>query len=493
MATSFNSGFALGNQMFNQAERNRLLADQFELEKAREARAAEEFGWRRDDVARQRAKDAEADSLTQQLTRPNADNYAFAPRGAGTGGLGLRMGNQPAAEMPAEGLVMPQLATGAAVEPGLRMPAQGEPVAPGGLRAPAMPDRPLTFNQAPTGAAAEDILGRLALIRGDTAGFRASQVAARGFKFEDGLKAQYAAFDAMSDEDRAKVVDRISLDQSIPGNGTWVAGTGKQQGYLNWTPPGKDPVKFSLKEARDLFALSNLMDIDPIRARAEMDKVSAQVRALAKDMFDTQAKGVTANNQATRFANADDLGRQELRAKQGYYGALSARANRPQAGDMREFVNDKGEVTLVDITGLPRRADGTIPLPPGLRPRAAKPDFTPKAYAETVKLYTEAGFPMEDARMMADRDFGRGPSTSADDRLRAKDDGVSKARRPIEVRPGETVMRDPSVPVRAPLDSFLREAVRQPMWRGGGLQYMYRDPLTNRTYTIDEYNKLLSE
>jgi hypothetical protein len=45
-----------------------------------------------------------------------------------------------------------------------------------------------------------------------------------------------------------------------------------------------------------------------------MDKVSAQVRAIAKDVFDAQTKGVTSNNQATRFANADanDVARTDL-------------------------------------------------------------------------------------------------------------------------------------------------------------------------------------
>lgn len=344
-----------------------------------------------------------------------------------------------------------------------------------------------------TGLDINNLQSVLAAAKGDVQGMEALRLGRKGIEYEEGYKKHLEDWNKMDDDAKGALINQLSYDTGVKGFGTWTPGKGKQAGYMTYLPPTGDPIKLSANEARDLYALTNLMQVDPIRARGEMDKVSDKVRAVAAQAFDAQSKGVTANNQATRFANADDLGRQELGVKQSYYGAMRDRANRPQAGDLREFVNDKGEVTLVDITGLARRPDGTIPLPAGLKPRTAKPDFTPKAYAETVKLYTEAGYPIEDARMMADKDYGRGPSTSADDRLRAKDDGVSKARRPIEVRPGEVIARDPSVPVRAPLDSFLREAVRQPMWRGGGLQYMYRDPLTNRTYTIDEYNKLLSE
>lgn len=297
--------------MYDASERNRLAREELAMQKAREARAEEEFGWRRDAEARQRAKDTELDSYTQQLTRPNAENYAFAPRG-GTGGMGLR------APMPADA------ADTASVPPvGLRMPAEGAAPAAAGLRAPAMGDRPLTFNEAPTGAAAEELLGKMAILKGDTAGFRASQVAAKGYKYEDVYKTRMAEWNAMKDEDKAALIDRLSYDTGVKGFGTWVPGKGKTAGYMNYMPPNGDPIKLSAKEAGDLYALTNLMEIDPTRARAEMDKVSDKVRAVAAQAFDATSKGVTANNQATRFANADDISREELGIKRGAAAAQS--------------------------------------------------------------------------------------------------------------------------------------------------------------------------
>lgn len=460
MATAFQSGFKLGGDMFNQAERNRLLA-------AQEERAAAESKQRLEEGGLRIAAARRVDDATQALT--NAQT------------LGLQVPENVAANR------TDNMSALRRAEAGMDDSYMGQAApasAPLGLRPEYRPATDLDLNR---------LRGIVADAKGDVAGAEALRLGRKGIEFEEGYKRYTDEWSKMDDAAKSALIDKLSLDSGVKGFGSWVPGKGKQAGYMNYLPPGGDPIRLSAKEAGDLFVLSNLMQIDPMRVRTEMDKVSDKVRAVAAQAFDAQTKGVTANNQATRFANADANDSARLAATREYYGALRDRANRPQAGDLREFVNDKGEVTLVDITGLPRGTDGTIPLPAGLKPRTAKPEFTPKDYAETVKLYTEAGYPIEDARMMADKDYGRGPSTSADDRLRAKDDGVSKARRPIEVRPGEVIARDPSIPVRAPLDSFLRESVRQPIWRGGGLQYMYRDPLTNRIYTIDEYNKLLSE
>jgi hypothetical protein len=98
---------------------------------------------------------------------------------------------------------------------------------------------------------------------------------------------------------------------------------------------------------------------------------------------------------------------------------------------LREFVNDKGEVTLVDITGLKRGADGTIPLPAGLKPRTAKPSVTPEAYAKTLKDMTDVYGDPAKARMATDQLYGlTAPTTQVADSLRALNDKKAGGARP---------------------------------------------------------------
>lgn len=308
MAGAFASGFQMGGALFNQAEKNRL-------EQAAEERRAIEFAQAQEDRARQVGLRGEEDMLRQQLTRPNAENYALSAPGQG---VGLRMGAQPAAALPEEGLAMPQMAAPAG---GLGM---REGAAPGGLRAPTADTRQPTFNAAPTGAGAEEILGRMALIKGDTAGFRAAQVAARGYKYEDTYKKSMADWNAMDDEAKQALIDKASYDTNIKGFGTWVPGKGKQAGYMNYMAPGQDPIKLSAKEAGELFALTNAMEHDPMRARGEMDKVSDKVRLLASQAFEAQTKGITASNTATHYANQDVLEQQKAGAMGEYYKSRGA-------------------------------------------------------------------------------------------------------------------------------------------------------------------------
>lgn len=265
MANAFQSGFKLGGDAFNQAERNRLAQEELAMQKEREARAAEQFGWARDAEARQRAKDTEVDALTQQITRPNAGNYALTPSGPGTGGMGLRN------TMPADA------ADTASVPPmrGLRMPAQGEPAAAPGLRAPQMADRPLTFNQAPTGAAAEDILGRLALVKGDTTGFRASQAAARGFREDDLFNERLKEFTGSPEQIGSTMSYLNQNSRSV------TMGKPDKDGFvqLSVVKPDGDAAfaRLTKQDQAKLYAAAGLMDVNPQRAFDMMSQVNKEL------------------------------------------------------------------------------------------------------------------------------------------------------------------------------------------------------------------------
>jgi len=326
MAGAFASGFQMGGNVYNQAERNRL-------EQAAEERRATEFAQAQEDRARLVGLREQEDALRNQLTRPNLENYAFAPAG-GQGGLGFRTPATAPAELPTEGtgLTMPQLGvpTGGRLTlraaapttpaaPQLGIPTEGEPAlratAPTvGLKAPEVSTaRQPTFNAAPTGAAAEDLLGRMALLKGDINAYRTSQEAARGFKYADAYKNARQSWDSMSNEEREALISKASYDTNIPGFGTWVPGSGKTEGYMNYMAPGKDPIKLSANDAREVYALTQAMEYDPMKARADLQNASDKVRSILKDSFEAQTKGVNANNLTTyHVSDLAERGRHNL-------------------------------------------------------------------------------------------------------------------------------------------------------------------------------------
>jgi len=332
MATSFQSGFKMGGDAYNQAQRNRLAQEELAMSKERDARAAEQFGWARDAEARQRAKDAEVDSLTQQLTRPNAGNYALAPSGAGTG-MGLRN------TMPADA------ADTASVPPiGLRMPAQGEAAAATGLRAPAMPDRPLTFNQAPTGADAEEILGRLALVKGDTAGFRNSQVAARGFREEDIFKTRLQEYKGTPEQITSTQVYLNQNSRSV------TMGAPDKDGFvqLSVVKPDGDAAftRLTKQDQAKLYAAAGLMEVNPQRAFDMMAQVNKELAVaiaaengmnvdLTKAGNDVAAKKGTLANQRTELG----IKRDSAAATAQYY---KDRGNTERMGAAQYFTGQDG-------------------------------------------------------------------------------------------------------------------------------------------------------
>lgn len=357
MAGAFASGFQMGGSIFNQAERNRL-------EQAAEERRATEFAQAQEDRTRLIGLREQEDALRNQLTRPNLENYALAPAG-GMGGLSMRAPVSAPAQLPAgdTGLTMPQIVpsgvAGSAGEPTYRTTATM------GLQAPEPSTRQPTFNAAPTGAAAEELLGRMALLKGDTAGYRASQDAAKGFRYADAYKNARQSWDAMSNDEREALISKASYDTNIPGFGTWVPGKGKTEGYMNYMAPGKDPVKLSASEAREIYALTQAMEIDPMKARTDLEKASDKVRSVLAQSFEAQTKGVTQNN-LTMYHVADlaEKGRHNLAGEANQRAHIQALITRGQVPTM--LVNDKNEPVPVVMSDL-KRVGGVVQLPTGLR------------------------------------------------------------------------------------------------------------------------------
>ena len=284
---SFQAGFQMGGSLANQAIRNAMEERELALREAADKRAEAESKQRLEEGGLRIAAQRRIDDATNALD------------------VGTRLGIQnrdairandadfdAAVEATGRGLPMPQAA-----------PMQPE----------YRPATDLELNA---------LQARLAAAKGDMPAMETLRGARKGLQFEEGYKTHAKAWDAMDDDAKNGLLKKLSLDANIPGYGTWVAGKGKQAGYMNYMAPGKDPVKLSANEARDLYVLSNLMEVDPMRARAEMDKVSDRVRNIAKDVFDAQTKGVTANNTAAHYANQDQLGAERNGLMRGHYADM---------------------------------------------------------------------------------------------------------------------------------------------------------------------------
>lgn len=144
----------------------------------------------------------------------------------------------------------------------------------------------------------EDALRLKSLRRADTREQRVED-------YDEAYKKHLKTWNDMGDDEKSALISKLSYDTNVKGFGTWVPGKGKQAGYMTYLPPGGDPIKLSNAEASQVYALTNLMQVDPTRARAEMEKVSANVRAMAAQAFEAQTRGINASNTAAHYANTD--------------------------------------------------------------------------------------------------------------------------------------------------------------------------------------------
>lgn len=396
MATAFQTGFLGGTAMYNNAERNRLAQEQGDREASREVRAAElhkqsleEGGLR---VAGMRRVNDATDNL-DRLTRVGVQN----PDAIKANDADFDM----AVAATGRGMAMPKAA-----------PQQQE------WRGAT----PVELNQSQMG---------LAAARGDVAGMETLRLGRKGIDYEEGYKKHSKEWADMDDAAKGALIDKLSLDSGVKGYGSWVPGKGKAAGYMNYLPPGGDPIKLSAKEAGDLYTLSSLMQVDPLRARGEMDKVSDKVRAIASQAFEAQSKGVTANNQATRFANADinDAARSANdAARTGLMGqelGLKRDLNKAQIGAYER----SNQSPIVALTAEAERLvkAGTFKDVPtaieALKKGSAKREVDPKAYAETLAKMNEVYGDTGRARMATDQLFGlTAPTNAVAESLKALND-----------------------------------------------------------------------
>jgi hypothetical protein len=273
------------------------------------------------ELQRQRAADARAQTLFDQgqedrtrskgIERANDEDMAYLNNP--NNGL-YKLGTKPSAPAPAGegyGLAPPQTT-------GLRAPAGGlgadttpAPVGMTGRAAPVDLDK-TPVRGALSRAESEDVYGRVARRKGDVTAARAADEAGRSARYDEAYAEHTKTFNKMPDAEKGALIEKLSLDSSVKGFGNWVPGKGKMAGYMNYMPPNGDPVKLSANEAAQLYALTNLMEVDPARARKELESASDKLRVVAQAVFAEQTKAVGVNNTAVHYANTDDLSKQSL-------------------------------------------------------------------------------------------------------------------------------------------------------------------------------------
>lgn len=233
----------------------------------------------------------------------------------------------------------------------------------------------------------EAIYGNVARIKGDLVGMRASDAAMKLNRYDEAFADAKQEWRSMSDEQREKLIEQASYDRAIRGFGNYVPGKGKTAGYLNYMPPGADPVRLSAAETEDVYAIQKAMSIDPSRGRAELEKASDKVRAVLEQQFRSETSGVGINNAVTRYANQD--------ANESARLSIASRAENNAAAGLSQPIgatqDGRGLIMFDRRTGETR----VVPAPQGVDFRELFPRVTGEkagrpAYTESdVRGYTQ--------------------------------------------------------------------------------------------------------
>lgn len=216
---------------------------------------------------------------------------------------------------------------------------------------------------------------QLAMAKRDVSALAGLRKEGKSIEYDDAYVAAGKKWDGFTDTERAELITKASYDQGIRGFGNWVPGTGKTAGYMNYLPPSGDPVKLSAKDAKQVFAISSLMDIDPSRARKELEVASTSVRAVARELFDENTKGVKENNDTQRDQDKSALERERIAVARLAASRSGSPARQTQAEAMQEKMTALAQVIQQSEPGLApemamRKAAGILLKDPNVKDKA---------------------------------------------------------------------------------------------------------------------------
>lgn len=306
---AFQAGFSMGQTAYQRALDNQDREERRKAEAEERALRMEQIRLGLDAARTAAERDRQVDALSQQLTRPNAENYTLAAPAKS----GLRMPEAaPAPAMdgataaPVDGYALTAQAPKA---DGIAMPEAQ--TTPAGTIKVAPDTRQATFNAAPTRGAAEDILARMALIKGDTAGYRAAMGNKRTMELDDLVA--------------GKMKEYTGSDEQIGASAAWLnessqritMGDPDKNGLVRMSVVRPDRkaefIKLSKADQAKLYAAGHLMEMDPARALAmigDVNKTLADAVAADRGLVSTLAgnandvAGKTATITHTKNADA---------------------------------------------------------------------------------------------------------------------------------------------------------------------------------------------
>lgn len=312
---SFADGFSQGRGIVNDALDRAMKAKEFALREQEAARAAEKFSWERDD--RRNVDTAFAGVTGLRSNGVVTDNTAGMSNEAAqalnlSGGQGLvdttaRLGNYEA------GMLGDSALPGAAPQYGM-----------------SAPGAPTLKTRGATGIEMNSAMFKLAGAKRDMGAMRELDKERVGLEFEEGFTSHIGAFNKMTPEAKAALMEKATEDHGFPLNMVPSASLDKngKPTYTTWVE-GKPRVKLGDAEVADIYAAQQMMGTHPDMARARLAQSTKNVRELFKQYVELTDKQMDTNNAAqghmdTRDNNAARLA-EEKRYHDMYIGALKDR------------------------------------------------------------------------------------------------------------------------------------------------------------------------
>lgn len=354
-------------------------------------------------------------------------------------------------------------------------------------------------------AETEGLLGQIALAKGDHAGYATSLDRVR-----------IAEMSQLDDEvaktpltDIEGLLTKTNTNQSnLP-----VLYTGKDKnGYeVTLLGDGSEPgSKFKLNEAqlRGLYRAQKLAEAGyGAESMAALTSAHKEIGEHIARYNGLVSQNVQGSNTAMRYGNqdkhnADTLASQEAhRKEQGRLGwaklqqdkehqaAVRAAASDRRSGDLREFVDGKGNTVLIDAGAVPRRDDGSLALPAGLLPKTVRPQLSQaERYKLAVDYATNNSIPLGEALLQVESLYatqsggapGAGdgnplviPGLQAENKARQQ---PAPVRAPVQLPPAMTLRQAQEAANRTNPPRDLRGLVLEQQGSGSypGLEYLTR-------------------
>ena len=367
--------------------------------------------------------------------------------------------------------------------------------------------------QGPTDSERERIYGNVARIKGDINGMRQADQNRRAFKFKETFSSYVKDYDP-NDEEKVGV----GIRHMNTTDGIVTVGEPDKKGYRDMSYVDSDGkgkfAKLSPSEQAQVYAAAQMMGDYP-------EESIAKIRDVNKELGDALARrnssvtGVaSANNTVNNLRNddtrADDtmaetrrsnaateayrkeqgrLGWAKLQQDKEHQAAVRTAASDRRSGDLREFVDGKGNTVLIDAGAVPRKEDGSLALPAGLLPKTVRPQLSQaERYKLAVDYATNNSIPLGEALLQVESLYatqsggapGAGdgnplviPGLQAENKARQQ---PAPVRAPVQLPPAMTLRQAQEAANRTNPPRDLRGLVLEQQGSGSypGLEYLTR-------------------